>query len=440
MDYLLPLQLYANNNMFTKILQYVWFSIKFICSHLWNSILYVLSLLKKGFPWTLCVIIPSIVLFIYMTIRLLYPFWSWQPIYHKYDIWRMFKTNPYIINETIPPINKYYNPRSILTTSFLNTNEEEQRKIISFLQSNYTVGENIIYLLSLSYLQTVLSGHSKQTMISIQRSPEQLPFVDIWLGLMISFPVQMVYNQTNITTANYWYTITSDKFVKNKNSTRELIQTHERKCRNAMIDIKASLFKKEVYLCDGVVPTLELYSYTFLLPPPKDVDLPTSILFQRVSDKKYDNDIIVEFIDSITTEFQWVVYPSLPYINQMLKKEYLFMYMLTDSQKKPIAYYVFKHTCVFYEESEGYALQLLGSFQKCSPFVFQLGLMKSLHDIIVTSNKREINYKMLWVDSISHNAKLDFGQPIFKNRSAYYTYNMIYPKSPFYPELSFVFL
>jgi hypothetical protein len=215
--------------------------IKMICGYFWNSIVYVLSLFKILFPWTLLIIIPLIILFVYGCIRLLYPFWSWQPVYHKYDIWRFFQSDPYIIHETIPTVNKYYNPRSILTSPFLNTNEDEQRKMISFLQSNYTVSENVIYIMSLSYLQTLLSGHSKQIMVSIQRSPEKLPFVDIWLGLMISYPVQMVYNKASIT-ANYWHTICTDKFVKQKHPTRELIQTHERKCRNAMVDVKASLF------------------------------------------------------------------------------------------------------------------------------------------------------------------------------------------------------
>lgn len=437
--YLSPLYAYANENLVTKVFQSIWFSIKFVCSHLWNSILYVLSLLKNLFPWTLLIIIPLIILLVYVCIRLLYPFWSWQPVYHKYDIWRFFQSEPYIIHETIPTVNKYYNPRSIITSPFLNTNEDEQRKMISFLQSNYTVSENVIYIMSLSYLQTLLSGHSKQIMVSIQRSPEKLPFVDIWLGLMLSYPVQMVYNKNSIT-ANYWHTVCTDKFVKQKHSTRELIQTHERKCRNAMVDVKASLFKKEIYLCDGVVPTLSLYSYTYILPVPKDVDLPKSIAFQRVANQKYDNDIIVEFIESLTTEFQWAVYPSLPYMNQMLKKEYWFMYMLVDTENKPIAYYVFKHTCVFYEEADGYALQLVGTLQKCSQFVFQLGFMKSLHDIITTSNKRDIHYKMLWADSISHNTQLDLGQPVFTNPTAYYTYNMVYPKSPLYPNMAFVLL
>ena len=93
-----------------------------------------------------------------------------------------------------------------------------------------------------------------------------------------------------------------------------------------------------------------------------------------------------------------------------------------------------------YEDIDGDTLQLVGSVMNCdSTKLFYDGLLHSMHHII----KKQRKYKMVLFEAIGDNATLlslwrERNTPLFTNKSAYYTFNLIYPRSPLLAERCFV--
>ncbi len=94
-----------------------------------------------------------------------------------------------------------------------------------------------------------------------------------------------------------------------------------------------------------------------------------------------------------------------------------------------------------YDDIEGNTLQCIGSINQMvgADPLFYLGFMHGLHQII----HKQPEYKMLLFENIGHNTILlnywrRKNSPIFVNKTAYYTYNFIYPRSPLAKERCFI--
>ena len=88
-----------------------------------------------------------------------------------------------------------------------------------------------------------------------------------------------------------------------------------------------------------------------------------------------------------------------------------------------------------YEDVEGNTLQVIGSVTQLdyheNQELFYMGFLHSLRQIV----KKTPEYKMIHLENIGHNAILlrywmEKHSSIFMNKTAYYTYNFIYPCSP----------
>ena len=92
------------------------------------------------------------------------------------------------------------------------------------------------------------------------------------------------------------------------------------------------------------------------------------------------------------------------------------------------------------EDIDNNTLQCIGSITNCeSNQVFYLGYLHGLRQIIEKNRK----YRMIMMEEIGHNCYLvnlwrKNHTPIFKNDTAYYLFNMIYPRSPVTAERCFI--
>jgi hypothetical protein len=111
------------------------------------------------------------------------------------------------------------------------------------------------------------------------------------------------------------------KSVVPKNVMYKLIQTHEYRQRNLNEAIKISIFKKEVKLCDGVVPVVEYETSLFKLSRQHKLKvLPRQVSCIRIT--KNNLNIIIDFFDLIKkTEF--VVISDIGNLLSLLREEEL---------------------------------------------------------------------------------------------------------------------
>ena len=76
-------------------------------------------------------IITFIILFYFAYIKLKYPFWSSQPVYHNYDVLRSMYNNPFIINKHTPMKTKYYDPLQVKTYTYSECENIHKNDILS---------------------------------------------------------------------------------------------------------------------------------------------------------------------------------------------------------------------------------------------------------------------------------------------------------------------
>ena len=71
-----------------------------------------------------------------MYIRIKYPFWALQPVFHFYDIYYWF-INIGIIRHELPEKNRYVNLKNIKTINYEQVDNNLLTQIVTLIQLNY---------------------------------------------------------------------------------------------------------------------------------------------------------------------------------------------------------------------------------------------------------------------------------------------------------------
>ena len=83
--------------------------------------------------------------FLYVKIK--YPLWSHQPIFHTYDLLRYWTHEPFIIQQNMPIKTKYL-CKEVNTKEFLDLDEDEHDNIIDFIQSHYIESDKVLTMIN----------------------------------------------------------------------------------------------------------------------------------------------------------------------------------------------------------------------------------------------------------------------------------------------------
>jgi hypothetical protein len=99
-------------------------------------------------------------------------------------------------------------------------------------------------------------------------------------------------------------------------------------------------------------------------------------------------------------------------------------------------FYFFRDAKMQYEDLEGNTLQFYGSI--CNTDTVQLFYLGFLHSICLIIKKFK-EFKMMMFENLGDNTVLhkmwrNRNTPVFENKTAYYTYNWVWPGSPLSPE------
>lgn len=395
-----------------------------------------------------------LVLFLYIKIK--YPFWNNQPVFHTYDYWRYYYRNPFIIHKFRPVKSKFCDFINVSTKNLVDCTDENMGELTNLLQCYYVSSDRIIHLINDQNIRTILTGIGEPSYVSIYyekilhkpTASDDIVSVQRPIGCITSRAFKMSYRPTlsepmySELPIYYIDYLCVQREQDTRKITRNLYQTHEYNQRTMNPNISVSLLKKEIDLFEGVVPFIRYQSDTFYLRKNKLPILPNTFHVLPINEKNID--IITDFLDIQThlrfdnqhqpCLFDICITQHSGYYLSLINDNQLHIYCVR-SEGHVYGIYLFKDNKTQYEDIEGNTLQLVGSVMNSTDEeLFYAGFLYSL-DMINKTN----TYKMLILESVSHNLiiyrhwRTNY-TPIFTNETAYYLYNYVYPSSPLPPE------
>lgn len=383
-----------------------------------------------------------IYLIVYATIKIKYPFWNNQPVYHTYDFWRAWWSEPFFIYKYRPIKTKFCNPFCVKTLPYWDTTSEQKRQVLDLLRSNYISNDRILLTVQEKDLDAACAGHLEPPYISF--------YLDKKMGCIISNPVNIfvqgspndkVYSELKLYFIDYLCVYRELDAPKKTRLIRELFQTHEFNQRICNPAILGSLFKREIELLEGIVPLVQYTSFVYYLrdltfPPlpahfevvqivPETMDLLTDFMFVQTH---LDLEKSPHHLDllSVTSLGNYVetIRQNMTYVFCLKRGEHVY------------ATYFFRDAKTQYEDLEGNTLQFYGSICNTeTAHLFYLGFLHSIYLIV----KKHKEFKMMMFENLGDNTTLhrmwrNKNSPTLENKTAYYTFNWIRPGSPLRPE------
>ena len=402
-----------------------------------------------------------LVLFAYIKIR--YPFWNNQPVFHSYDYWRFFYSVPYIIYKYRPVKTKYCDFHQIETVSYVECSQLVKQNVINLLQCYYIPSEKILHTITEKEVDSILTGTNEPCYIStfnekiIQKNGEQGTSILVnpeSIGCITSRPYKMFYRPTlteQVYTSEPLYfmdylCVKRERDVKKLN--RILLQTHEYNQRTKNPDVLISLIKKEIDLFQGVIPVVKYNTSTYYIPILHQVSLPTDCELIKIDPTNihiltdYLYDMTHNHYENTENMFDMCILQDTSYYLSQIKAGITHIYCLRQ-KKHVFGIYFFKNTYTEYEDIEGNVLMFSSSIKNTSDNnVYYSGFINSMYKIL---KQKQNKYKMLMIENIGHNNHIiplweTYNRPIFDNKTAYYLYNFIYPCSPLLPERTLIII
>jgi len=394
-----------------------------------------------------------VILFAYIKIK--YPFWNNQPVFHTYDFWRFLSSKPYVVYKKHPMKTKHCDFENIKTFPFLETSLMQREQMVDLLQCYYVQSSKIIHDIREQDLWDSLSGFNEPAFVSFYSVPTFLgkdggiKYDKLLAGCICSRPMTLYYIEPTLTVYNRLLIYRMDYLCihrehdRDAKISRKLFQTHEYNQRVKNPAISVSLFKKENQLCDGLVPLLEYKTYTYSLQNIQLKPLPENM--HVVSIHHENADLLFDFLKGIEKQqftenpvlFHICCVPDIGSLLSLIKSNLLMVFCLR-CREHIYGWYFIKNPKVQYEDIDagGQTLQCIASIMNCnSKDVFFSGFLHGLRDIL----KRYPKFSILVFENISHNVFLlnhwnKKNSAILENASAYYLYNFIMPGSPILPE------
>lgn len=468
---------YYSYLLYTYLYKYIYIGFQWIPT-LFEGINYNIEHL----PLHLLILSIFLIIIIFAYIKLTYPFWSTQPVYHTYDFWRSWYSEPFLIESGYPNKTRFYNSKKIKTMDYLDLSDSNKKQAVDIIQSYSIPDESAIHMFHLGNLDTYMTGQSypsyvsfyfEDIFITLPRSLTMEPLItdqtiiDIVqkpIGCITSRAVEL-YMNNNKNTVYFldFITVNREKSSINLNISRELIQTHEYNQRKKNIDIymtekekppiQISLFKKETTLSEGIIPLVSYKSTMVFITNQGLRKLPPHYILVKIHSRNIQ--ILMDFIEISKTQFQCFGIPEVSNISGLIHAGLLKVFIIQKGKEIYAAYFFRDSRTQFdgagisnynFSKTDGALLILCGSIRNTnSKDLFYMGFLQSLRMIL-----RETDiFKILLIEGISQNIeimeryiqldKINNNQQIIgENPSAYYLYNYVIPKQPFSPESCFM--
>jgi len=395
---------------------------------------------------------------VFIVIKLKYPFWNTQPVFHSYDFWRYFTKTHFPIQRGYPIKTKYCNFKCVETFDYYDCNEFQKKDFINLLQCYYIPDESALFVFNLENLEAYMTGHSSPSYLSFykddfyvdlqQKSLLKPNNMDSTFIENIKKPVGCISARTVVIylekiekTFYFWDFICVEREKASKNLSRFLIQSQEYRQRQYSMDnvllsndtiekpILGSIFKKEVDLCEGIVPLLTYTSEIFLIKNEILKKLPHHFVLIEINRENIH--LLIDFLEISKTKFEIFGITETSNFTGLIEKRLLMVYCIQKA-KDIYAVYFFRDSRTQYD-GKGVLLSFCGSIHNSNSLdLFYMGFLHSLRSIL----KKMSLFSLLSIENISHNVFIYEKYKINSysygvSNSAYYLYNYVVPKQPF---------
>lgn len=386
------------------------------------------------------ILVILVVRYLYICIK--YPFWTHMPVYHTYDYHNFFSRTCREM-QLFPYKNKFSNAIQIKTISYYELNDTYIKYFAELLQCFYIPADDILYTPVEKDVKARFSGHfdtpflsfyNEKNYVSTGRSSEKQfdilsTNVEIQLfpepkGCIASYPVHTFYHPTNnYKPANYFTYISVDRAYKSQNISRNLISTHDYNVRRHNPDVRIGLLKKDVGVCEGVVPLLTFSTGLFEINVSKTKQRVRNI----VQVYRQNWDIMMDTLHGLfkpNVLYDFVVAIDIGAIKSRIDGEILFVYAFCE-KGNVMAMYFIEDAHTHYEQGAKKSLRLVASINNgLTESLFFQGFLECLRKL----QKRNLDFKMLLIDDIGHNEQLMMQlEPVEKTTGAYYFINWMFP-------------
>lgn len=421
----------------------------------WNVRLYAIHFLAMFF---------LLIMFVFAYIKLMYPFWNSQPVFHTYDFWRYWTSIPFIImhkkGQGIKP-SKFCDFDHVLTLNYLDMPTDLKSDLIDFLQCHYISDETVLFLFHKENLDAYHSGHLFPSYVSFYMST----YSDLDSGhnmgivqkkrieaCIISRSVSLKFfrganadDRIGVRTI-YFMDFIALRRGSDITFSRKLMATHcwrtleigsfSQLLDNDNHDIKGAIFRKEGIGFVGIRPFFSFDAHLYKIDGSFTKPLlPIHFSVVNIHDKNVE--LFTDFLDSIfhshtDNDHSLVVVSSIPNLMDLVKRRVLFIYLIVRNSEC-FCLYLFRDTRTQYDFANGdngALLQFVCSIQKSNSYeLFYRGFLNSLHDILNHGSGKIFRYLM--VDDMGDNRSIisEFPASAFLEKIAvnYYGYNLVMP-------------
>lgn len=356
-----------------------------------------------------------IILLFQIYIKIKYPFWSRQPVFHYHNLYYWLFPCGKLDYEF--KINKYFES-TIQFIEYKDMTDKKKALICRFLRENYAPYTFEYYNPPNNGIINYLEGHNRACYISIYDILDTK-------GTITSIPFEVFMDKEMI---NMYYIdfLCVKKKYRNKGYASKIIYSHVFNTHNTK-ETTVSIFKREGNL-SSYVPLTVYNSYIF--------DTKHWVKNASFQDNKYQlinmknanmsilNDIFEEIFD--TNIFDCVYKSNINNLSILIENNHLLIFVLMIDNI-PCATYIYKNNYVSYENS--ICIDLIGSYSNTSDELFTMGYLNTLAKL-----SNSIRYDYLLIENISHNhilLKKVLERYSFKYKvdMGYYFYN--YVSTPF---------
>ena len=410
------------------------------------------DILSTIHPNYLLVSATFVFVFFVLYIKMKYPFWNQIPALHIYDWHRRFvySEKPYVVH-LIPKKTKYWeNAPLIQTKKFRDLREDEKNELTKLLQNNYLPSDRVFCSVQLPDLaaqcsDAVVSTYNLFSMddfniiqgfITSRRINTALSFGESENRYIVQEP------------ANYIdYLCVNKQTSSSPHSIRRLFHTHEYNNRIRLSDRQITLFKKEVELCDAIVPLVEYETLTFYLRYKIELGvLPTNFQIVRIQREHLRH--LHDWMERIAslrdiTGFKVSITSEIGNLIHLLQTNQMFAYVLRGPDSSistqldaVYAIYFFRNAHMKYEDLEGGdTLHSVCAFCNTDNFeLYFLGFVWAVREARKDLSGTET--KMLMMDDIGHLRGVaarwqQTHDVVLRTKCAYYFCNYIVPRSPY---------
>lgn len=404
--------------------------------------------ISENLPQIILVIIVLLVISLFVYIKLAFPFWNRQPVYHTYDFWRFLYRNPFRIHQTFSILmrSKFCEMKDVEIIPFVDATECQKRAFVNLLQCYSLESDQLMYMFHLDNLETYLGGHMFSSYISFYKTP--LYKTPLYKSLdnptdnivVSEKPVGCISSRSgelfvsNVREPIYYIDhLVIQRDRDHRGISRNLFETHIyktnliSKMELLTEPIMVYLFRRDRELLTGIVPLNQFNVVTYILPNNADFyvqrRLPEHVVLIEIHSG--NTDLFIDFLGSYRGQFAVCAMTDIANLIGLVKSGILFVHVLKRFDEI-LAIYIFRDSRIRDEES-GSVLEFIGSIN-IHRGVFYNGFLHALGSVV----KKHNVFKMLRVDGLSDNVRIPWDE-FYKTdewTAAYYLYNFVVPSSP----------